>query len=233
MSTHRNMLLWSAGLFGLALISGGVFLGFTASLTKPAAESTRAGQAPQGLSSPAQDASTRASEAVIAGKASAPSGEQEIFHEPVQPWETAISGLLDSPDENGVVADRLAALAPTLPLEGQKEAVLLMVGLVDDERYDLVRSMLLDAALHPGLRDIIFADALDRPRRVKLPLLVDLLEIRGHPLHEEARANLQVLLGSDAGANPESWRESIRQTLTREEEEAKGQKGEKTERPID
>jgi len=139
--------------------------------------------------------------------------------EPQQPWEIAINGLLDSDDENDKVAAGLAALVPSLPLEGQVEAVQHMVNLLDDERYELARNMLLKPALHPSLREVVFADALDRPNSVKLPVLLALLGSPGHPLRAEAHSNLQVLLGSDLGDNPAVWAGPVGEFLAREAEE--------------
>jgi len=136
--------------------------------------------------------------------------------EPEQPWEKAINRLLDSDDENVKVASSLAALAPTLPLEGQVEAAQHMVNLLDDEHYSLARDMLLNPSLHPDLREVIFSDVIDRPNSVKLPVLVSLLGIYGHPLRNEAHSNLQVLLGSDLGDDPAIWSGPIQAFLARE-----------------
>ena len=145
-----------------------------------------------------------------------PPAEEEV---PQQPWEIAINNLLDSDDENDKVAAALAALVPSLPLEGQVEAVQHMVNLLDDERYELARNMLLNPALHPSLREVVFADALDRPNTVKLPVLLALLGSPGHPLRPEAHSNLQVLIGSDLGDNPAVWAGPVAEFLAREAEE--------------
>lgn len=136
--------------------------------------------------------------------------------EPEQPWERAINRLLDSDDENDKVAAELAALAPTMPLEGKVEAIQHMVNLLEDEHYALARNMLLNPSLHPDLREVIFSDVIDRPNSVKLPVLVDLLGIYGHPLRAEAHSNLQVLLGSDLGDDPAVWSAPIQGFLANE-----------------
>jgi len=136
--------------------------------------------------------------------------------EPEQPWEKAINQLLDSDDENDKVAAELAALAPTMPLEGQVEAVQHMVNLLEDEHYALARNMLINPSLHPDLREVIFSDVIDRPNSVKLPVLVGLLGIYGHPLRAEAHSNLQVLLGSDLGDDPAVWSAPVQAFLAKE-----------------
>jgi hypothetical protein len=79
--------------------------------------------------------------------------------------------------------------------------------------------MLLNPALHPSLREVVFADALDRPNTVKLPVLLALLGSPGHPLRPEAHSNLQVLIGSDLGDNPAVWAGPVGEFLAREAEE--------------
>jgi len=124
---------------------------------------------------------------------------------PTAPWEISINRLLDSEDGNDKVAAGLAALLPTLPLEGQLEAVQHMVNLLDDEQYQLATRLLLDPALHPDLREVIFSDVVDRSNSIRLPALLTLLGTPGHPLQGEARRVLQEAVGSDFGHNPAGW----------------------------
>lgn len=136
--------------------------------------------------------------------------------EPMQPWEAAINRLLDSDEENDKVAAELAALAPTMPLEGQVEAVQHMVNLLDDEQYALARTMLLNPGLHPDLREVIFSDTLDRPNSIKLPILLALLGTAGHPLRAEAHTNLQAVVGRDLGQGSDPWVPVVQQFLAQE-----------------
>jgi hypothetical protein len=141
-----------------------------------------------------------------------------------EPWEAPINTLLDSDDENNVVAAKLAKLAPTLPLEGQVEAIQHMVNLLDDEQYELAGNMVLNPGLHPDLREVLFSDVLDRPNDVKMPLFLALLGQPGHPLGVDARQNLQAYVGRDLGPNPVDWTTTVRTMLAREaEEEAAGE----------
>ena len=133
-----------------------------------------------------------------------------------EPWEAPINALLDSDDENDVVAARLAALAPTLPLEGQVEAIQHVVNLLDDEQYELARNMALNPGLHPDVREVVFSDVLDRPNEVKMPVLLALLGQPGHPLAGEARQNLQAYVGRDLGPNPADWAAPVQALLARE-----------------
>lgn len=135
--------------------------------------------------------------------------------EPVQPWEKPINDLLDSDEENDVVAAKLAALGPGLPLEGHVESIQHMVNLLDDEQYKLASDMLMNPSLYPEVREVIFSDVLDRPNEVKVPALLALLGTYGHPLQFEAREKLQLLLGTDLGNDPVAWRGSVATFLAR------------------
>ena len=137
-----------------------------------------------------------------------------------QPWEKAINNLLGSDNENDQVAASLAAMVPTLPLEGQVEAVQHMVNLLDDEQYGLAQNMVLNPGLHPELSEVLFSDVIARPNRVKLPVLVMLMDSPGHPLQVEAHTSLQEVLGQDLGDAPTSWAQPVQDFLAREAAEA-------------
>jgi hypothetical protein len=143
-----------------------------------------------------------------------------------EPWEAPINALLDSDDENEVVARKLATLAPTLPLEGQVEAIQHMVNLLDDEQYELARSMVLNAGLHPDVREVVFSDVLDRPNEVKMPVLLAILGQPAHPLAVDARQNLQAYVGRDLGPNPAEWAAQVQALLTQEAAEEAAEQAE-------
>ena len=146
-----------------------------------------------------------------------PTGENVMLD---QPWEKAINNLLGSDNENDQVAASLAAMVPTLPLEGQVEAVQHMVNLLDDEEYGLAQNMVLNPGLHPELSEVLFSDVIARPNRVKLPVLVMLVDSPGHPLRMEAHTSLQEVLGQDLGDAPTSWAQPVQDFLAREAAEA-------------
>jgi len=164
------------------------------------------------------------SDAITAVWPSGPTPIAETPEEPMQPWEISISKLLDSDDENDKVAADLAALIPTMPLEGQTEAVQHMVNLLEDDKYVLASNMLLNPSLHPDLRAVILADVLDRPNSVKLPVLLAVMAVPGHPSRTEAQRSLAEALGSDFGSDPALWSAPVQSLLAREaEEEAKAE----------
>ena len=132
------------------------------------------------------------------------------------PWQEAINSALQSNQENYQVAANLFALAPTLPLEGQVEAIQHMVNLTDDENYQNPSALLLNPATAREVADVIMADALNRPNRIKLPLLASVLSNPGHPLREDSRNTLQVILGEDYGDSPDAWSNAVQRFLAQE-----------------
>jgi hypothetical protein len=147
---------------------------------------------------------------------SGPDNDDTMEDEFEEPWEAPINALLDSDDENDVVARKLATLAPTLPLEGQVEAIQHMVNLLDDEQYALARNMVLNPGLHPDVSEVLFSDVLDRPNDVKMPVLLALLAQPAHLLAVDARQNLQAYVGRDWGPNSADWAAPVQALLARE-----------------
>jgi hypothetical protein len=149
----------------------------------------------------------------------------EIAEVPLQPWEQAINQILESDEANFQAAARLGSLLPTLPLEGQVEAAQHMVNLTDDENYQTASAMVLNPATPSDVVDVVFADALNRPNSIKLPLLVAILRVPGHRQRTEALSTLQVFTGEDLGDNPEAWNAYVQNFLANEarEEAAAGQ----------
>lgn len=135
---------------------------------------------------------------------------------PLQPWEQAINQILESDEANLQAAARLNALLPTLPLEGQVEAAQHMVNLTDDENYQSASALILNPATPAEVADVIFADALNRPNSVKLPLMIAVLRVPGHRLRQETLSAMQVFAGQDLGDNPEAWNAFVQNFLAKE-----------------
>ena len=92
--------------------------------------------------------------------------------------------------------------------------------LLDDEEYGLAQNMVLNPGLRPELSEVLFSDVIARPNRVKLPVLVMLMDSPGHPLRMEAHTSLQEVLGQDLGAASTSWAQPVQDFLAREAAEA-------------
>ena len=158
-------------------------------------------------------------EAVAADGAAAQADADEAMDPPIEPWEAAINQILESDEENQQVAMRLIALAPTLPPDGQVEAVQHMVNLTDDDNYQSAAAMLLNPATSEDVAEVIYSDVLNRPNNVKLPVMVSILRTPGHRLREETLSTLQIFIGEDLGENPEAWNAAVQNYLMLEAQE--------------
>ena len=117
------------------------------------------------------------------------------------------------------MATHLLALAPILPPDGQVEAVQHMVNITDDDNYQNAAAMLLNPATSADVAEVIYSDVLDRPNNVKLPVMVSVLRMPGHRLHDETLSTLQIFLGENLGDNPEAWNTALQNFLAREAKE--------------
>jgi len=226
----NKLMFWPAVLIVLAILLASsllVFLRHPESGEEVGAVDTDRPAAPARLS-PAGRADEPDGGGFTGGFAPAPGaglGEEaaEEPDQPMQPWEIAINKLLDSDEDNSQVAASLAALAPSLPFDGQLEAVQHMVNLTDDENYSLASNMLLQMGWHPDLRAIVFSDVLDRPNAIKLPVLLAILGNPADQLRGEAHTNLQAVIGQDFGPDAKLWAPAVQELLAREQAEQAAQ----------
>ena len=195
---------------------GGPLSGESARSTAPLPDAGGFGSSERSSSRKVPPAGVEAAEEATALEA----GLDESMDAPMQPWEAAINGILESDEENAQVAAKLQALVPTLPPDAQVEAVQHMVNLTDDESYQNAAAMLLNPATSPEVAEVIYSDVLNRPNTVKLPLMVSVLRTPGHRLRGETLSTLQIFIGEDLGDNPEAWNVAVQNYLVLEGQEA-------------
>lgn len=131
-------------------------------------------------------------------------------------WEPSINAILESAEDNNVVAAKLDALAVALPLDGRVEATQHMVNLLGDESYQLARRKLADPVTPREVMDVIYSDVLNRPNAVKLPALLEVLAVPGHPLRAESLETLRVFVGKDLGNDLPAWNVAVQEFLREE-----------------
>ena len=131
-------------------------------------------------------------------------------------WESSVNAILESAEDNNTVAAKLDALSLSLPLDGRVEATQHMVNLLGDESYQLARGKLANPATPREVMDVIYSDVLNRPNTVKLPALVDVLAVPGHPLHAESLETLRVFVGKDVGTDASAWNAAVQEFLREE-----------------
>lgn len=116
--------------------------------------------------------------------------------------------LATAPTEREAVRRLLKSLSD-VPVERQPELFSHVMNLLPDEDFSQVRPILLEPRTPRDVLDVIYADVLNRPDAVKLPLLLDIAFLPGHPLAGEAKETLSFLFGSEGENDPQIWRQKI------------------------
>lgn len=91
-----------------------------------------------------------------------------------------------------------------------------LVNLVADDRFESLAGLMLDEENSVEVKEIIFADVLNRPDEVKWPLLLKVLEQETNPLSAEARRVLGFVLGADYKDDWAAWREHAQRELMKQ-----------------
>lgn len=85
-----------------------------------------------------------------------------------------------------------------------------------DADFEKIRERLRNPAESPEVLQIFFEETLARPNETKLPALIEILKIPGHPLVQEATTLLQIYIGRDVGDDPAAWEAAVRSQLHRD-----------------
>jgi hypothetical protein len=91
-----------------------------------------------------------------------------------------------------------------------------MVILLADEQFPATARYLNDTNTPETVITILMNDMLNRPDPVKLPMLLDLAQVSGHPLAEESKTILGIYVEHDFGDNWDEWRKGIEEYLKKE-----------------
>lgn len=133
-------------------------------------------------------------------------------------WPEKIDELLLSADPEPKKAEQLLAMLPNLPLDGQEQAAQHMVNLLTDQQFPGTARYLNDTNTPETVITILMNDLLNRPDPVKLPMLLELAQVPGHPLAEESKTILGIYVEKDFGDNWNEWRQGIEEYLKKEAE---------------
>jgi hypothetical protein len=101
---------------------------------------------------------------------------------------------------------------------GRTAAAQHLANLVADEQFQPVANILLDLKSSQEVQSILFADILNRQDSVKWPLIMKVLETKDHPLSQEARTILTVVLGRDYGDDWAKWQDRVDKDLLKKGE---------------
>jgi hypothetical protein len=131
-------------------------------------------------------------------------------------WAERIDELLLSADPESKKGEQLLEMLPNLPLDGQEQAAQHMVNLLSDEQFSKTARYLNDTNTPETVITLLMNDMLNRPDTVKLPMLLDLAQVTGHPLAEESKTILGIYVEKDFGDNWGEWRQGIEEYLKKE-----------------
>jgi hypothetical protein len=129
------------------------------------------------------------------------------------PWEMKIDELLRSQADHNTIAKLLLQQIPNLPPEGQNAAVPHIINLLSDKDYLDVIPYIQNLRIAPGFHEHIVAESLNRPKEVKLRILLTALRTPQHPMRETAANVLKVLLNQDHGNDYGKWEAAVNEAL--------------------
>jgi len=144
-----------------------------------------------------------------------------IIHEPVREepgvgadqgfpdWEQKLDDILLAEEEPNTKADRILALIPTAPPDAQVELSQHLVNMVQDDHYAGAAQLLTNAVTPSAVSTVLMNDLLNRANTIKLPMLLAVAQNSDHPLKDQAREMLELLLQQDNGTNWDQWSSSI------------------------
>jgi hypothetical protein len=124
-------------------------------------------------------------------------------------WEKQLDDVLLSDVDANAKADRILALIPNAPTNAQIELAQHLVNMVQDDHYDGAASLLTNPATASAVSTVLMNDLLNRNNTLKLPMLLSVARDDEHPLKDQAREMLELLIQEDNGSNWDQWSTSI------------------------
>jgi hypothetical protein len=124
-------------------------------------------------------------------------------------WEEKLDNILLSDSDSNAKGDQILALIPTAPPDAQVELTQHLVNMTSDDHYDGAAGLLTNATTPSAVSTVLMNDLLNRGNNLKLPMLLDVAENNDHPLKDQARDMLELLIQEDDGTNWDQWSASI------------------------
>ena len=124
-------------------------------------------------------------------------------------WEQKLDDILLAEEDPNTKADKILALIPNAPPDAQVELSQHLVNMVQDDHYAGAAQLLTNAVTPAAVSTVLMNDLLNRANTLKLPMLLDVAQNDDHPLKDQAREMLELLLQEDDGTNWDQWSTSI------------------------
>ncbi len=124
-------------------------------------------------------------------------------------WEQRLDDVLLADTNANTKADLILALIPTAPASAQVELSQHLVNMVQDDHYDGAAQLLTNAATPAEVSRVLLNDLLNRNNTLKLPMLLAVARDDDHPLKDQARELLELMIQEDNGTNWDQWGASV------------------------
>lgn len=106
-------------------------------------------------------------------------------------------------------AQVLLRLFEEVDAEGQRKVAHEVAAQVEDSRYPLIREKFIDGKVGPQVLSVFMTDTLKRPNYIRLPILLELAQLDGHPSQAEAQELLRSFVPTNYGTNWPKWEQAI------------------------
>ncbi len=120
----------------------------------------------------------------------------------VAAWESLVGQVTGQKDVPAGQSKQVKEVFDKLDKEDQKDGIIRAKNLFSDQQFPVLYAILFDKTEDPEVLDAIFSDALNRPEKIKIPLMQELRKNRGHPLYFEAARILDVVEPEKVPAAP-------------------------------
>lgn len=131
----------------------------------------------------------------------------------VPEWEQKIDDALVSGKDEAETGRAILEMFPKLPPEGQISAAEHIGNLLANEDYAPFAAYLTNNATAAEVYEIIFADLLNRPNHIKLPMLLEVARNGKPEQATEAKDFLEVFIGEDYGKDWNTWQVKVTEWL--------------------
>jgi hypothetical protein len=128
-------------------------------------------------------------------------------------WEDRLDEILSGKEDEDEKAKSMLKMFPRLPPDGQEEVAQHLSNLVSDEQYPALGQYLTNSSLPEPVLDVLLSDALNRPNKLKLPILVGVARDPANPKAAEAKDLLELYLEEDYGTDWNTWQQKVDEWL--------------------
>lgn len=139
--------------------------------------------------------------------------------DPMEVWDKQIDAILESKGTDAEIADKLLALYPQLPTNSQADLFLEITPRVSNQDYSKLSTIVTNATTPEDVIDELLNDLIDRPDKLRMPVLLDLARTKDNPKSEDAHDLLEVILGEDYGEDWNTWSKKISEWISTHPEE--------------